>query len=172
MSAHCSPSITNLYLKWWMFLYFTESHKDLLPPPPHFKRRFSSAEHNVTSFSVTPIVSSKVIKASTSPSFQVAHAVKVTVVVRYVQVFLRDRPRPDLFKMALIINFHLGHWHKSNEKRKENEEKAWITFHESLVSWKDAAAAALIRAFLFHADKSSLHLQSITRLLMCAHGDR
>lgn len=71
----------------------------------------------------TSIVSSKAIKKKEkrkNSSFKLFHAIKVSI-MHHIQVFVstQDRFRPDEYKTALIINFHLSHWHKSKFKKKE-----------------------------------------------------
>lgn len=93
--------------------FFKKSHED--PPPSPFHRESTFVQLNVerSQFSFhSHIVSSNAAEASSSQTvsfFQVVHAIQVNITMHYVQVFVQDRSKPDLFKTALIIHVHLSH---------------------------------------------------------------
>lgn len=116
----------------------------------------------------TRIVSSKAIKKKEkrkNSSFKLFHAIKVSI-MHHIQVFVstQDRFRPDEYKTALIINFHLSHWHKSKFKKKEKKKKSlhFVLERLFLLQWCEVP---------LHADNSGLHLhQSCAVPLMCTAG--
>lgn len=91
----------------------------------------------------TSIVSSKAIKKKDkrkNSSFKLFHAIKVSI-MHHIQVFVstQDRFRPDEYKTALIINFHLSHWHKSKFKKRKKKRRVYI------LSWKDFFSSSDVR---------------------------